>query len=545
MDSRVLEAARAAFPQGPARIILGAVMHSGECVPEPIASIPLSMLNRHGLIAGATGTGKTKSLQLIAEQLSAAGVPVLVSDVKGDLSGLGAPGEANDRVSQRATETGYAWHPSAAPVELLSLSGRLGAQLRATVSSFGPLLLAKVMGLNDTQTSVLTLVFKFCDDRGLLLLDFPDLRAVLRYLSDEGADELKEYGGMSKQTVGVLLREMVELEAQGAEDFFGEPEFELDDLMQPQRDGRGLISVLELRDVQDRPAMFSTFMLWMLARLYAQLPEVGDVDKPRLVFFFDEAHLLFDGAGKALLDQIEQTVRLIRSKGVGVFFVTQSPKDVPPDVLGQLGHRVQHALRAFTEDDDKALKAAARTFPRTSFYDIEETLTTLGIGEALVSTLAANGVPTQPFVVRMVPPSSRMGPLTDAELQQRIAASEQVQHYAQDLDRPSAREMLAQRVAPPAAQPQAPPPPPPPQPGQYQFERQQAEAAAAPPPLYEYQRAQQPPAQPRGRAAKEPPTIIETVLKSSTTRAVATQFVRSAMGVLFGGPSRRRRGGLW
>jgi len=350
---------------------------------------------------------------------------------------------------------------------------------------------------------------------------------------------------MSKQTVGVLLREMVELEAQGAEDFFGEPEFDLDDLMQTERDGRGLISVLELRDVQDRPAMFSTFMLWMLARLYGQLPEVGDVDKPKLVFFFDEAHLLFDGASKALLAQIEQTVRLIRSKGVGVFFVTQSPKDVPPDVLGQLGHRVQHALRAFTEDDDRALKAAARTFPKTSFYDIEETLTTLGIGEALVSTLAANGVPTQPFAVRMVPPSSRMGPLTDAELQERLAASGQVKHYAKDVDRQSAREMLEQRAAPAAAQPQAPPPPP--QPGQYQYDyqRQQAEAAAAPP-QYQYQRAQQPAPQPRGRAPREDPGMFEKVLKSGVARSVATQVTRGLMGALLGTPSRRRRrGGLW
>jgi len=528
MQADVLEAARRSFPPSPACITLGAVLHGGECAPEPIVHLPLPMMNRHGLIAGATGTGKTKSLQLIAEQLSAAGVPVLVSDVKGDLSGLGAPGEPNERVDQRARDTGYAWRPAASPVEFLSLSGKLGAQLRATVSSFGPMLLAKVLGLNETQTSVLTLVFRFCDDRGLLLLDFPDLRAVLRYLADEGADELKDYGGMSKQTVGVLLREMVELEAQGAEDFFGEPEFDLEDLMQTERDGRGLISVLELRDVQDRPAMFSTFMLWMLARLYGQLPEVGDVDKPKLVFFFDEAHLLFDGASKALLAQIEQTVRLIRSKGVGVFFVTQSPKDVPPDVLGQLGHRVQHALRAFTEDDDTALRAAARTFPKTSFYDIEETLTTLGIGEALVSTLATNGVPTQPFAVRMVPPSSRMAPLADPELQQRISTSVQVKKYAEDIDRQSAREMLEDRAAPAPAQPQAAPPPPP-QPGQYQYQRQQEEEPRR-----------------RGRAPREEPGVLEKVLKSGVARSVATQVTRGLMGALLGTPSRRRRrGGLW
>src|SRR6185295_8933871 len=328
----------------------------------------------------------------------------------------------------------------------LSLTGARGAQLRATVSSFGPLLLAKVLGLNPTQTSVLTLVFKYCDDRQLALLDFSDLRAVLQHLTGDGAADLKDYGGMSKATVGVLLREMVELEQQGAGQFFGEPEFELDDLMQVERDGRGLVTVLELADVQDKPALFSTFMMWMLARLYATLPEVGDLDQPKLMFFFDEAHLLFNGASKAFLDQVQQVIRLVRSKGVGVFFVTQSPKDIPADVLGQLGHRVQHALRAFTPDDEKALKSAARTFPKTTFYDIEEILTTLGIGEALVTVLSPNGVPTAPVATRVVPPAARMGPLTAAEMSQRLAASEQVREYAQAVDRESAQEMLAARM---------------------------------------------------------------------------------------------------
>src|SRR5215216_5969711 len=407
MRAEIVDAARKAYASTGNAITLGAVLSDGECHPEPIVQMPLAMLNRHGLIAGATGTGKTRTLQLVAEQLSRAGVPVFLSDVKGDLSGVAAAGVPNDRINQRIKDTGFDWNPTAFPVEFLSLTGKKGAQLRATVSAFGPLLLSKVLGLNDTQTSVLTLVFKYCDDKGLALLDFSDLRAVLQYLAGDGADELKSYGGMSKQTVGVLLREMVELEQQGAEAFFGEPEFDIDDLIQTERDGRGLVSILELSDVQDKPALFSTFMLWMLATLYGDLPEVGDVEKPKLVFFFDEAHLLFDGANKALLDQIEQTVRLIRSKGVGVFFITQSPKDVPPGVLGQLGHRVQHALRAFTEDDDTALRAAARTFPKTKLYDIQETLTTLGIGEALVSTLAPTGVPTPPFATRMAPPASR------------------------------------------------------------------------------------------------------------------------------------------
>ena len=523
MDSRVLDAARAAFPASSSSVTLGAVVHGGECNPEPSVCIPLSMMNRHGLIAGATGTGKTKTLQLLAEQLSAAGVPVFVSDVKGDLSGLGAAGEGGERVSQRAGDTGYTWKGASFPVEYLSLTGKVGAQLRATVSSFGPMLLAKVLGLNETQTSVLTLVFKYCDDKGLLLLDFSDLRAVLQFLSsEEGAAELKDYGGMSKQTVGVLLREMVELESQGAEDFFGEPEFDLDDLLQTERDGRGLVSVLELQDVQDKPALFSTFMLWMLATLYGDLPEVGDVDKPRLVFFFDEAHLLFDGASKALVDQVEQVVRLIRSKGVGVFFITQNPRDVPQEILGQLGHRVQHALRAFTPDDEKALKSAARTFPKTEFYDVEEALTTVGIGEALVTVLSPNGVPTPPFVARMIPPASRMGPLTPDELRQRLASSEQVRRYAEDVDRESAREMLQARVESAASA------------------AARAEEMDEPKPFGRGRDDDRDDDRPR-RREREQPGLLTQILKSPVARSVATQVTRGLMGALLGTSGRRRR----
>ncbi|MES2488421.1 MAG: helicase HerA-like domain-containing protein [Pseudomonadota bacterium] len=444
MDAKVIAAAQAAFPANNS-ITLGAVVHKSECNPEPTVGIPLSMMNRHGLIAGATGTGKTKTLQLIAEQLSNAGVPVFLADVKGDVSGIAAAGDVSDRTAQRAKETGYNWRGSASPVEFLSLSGKRGAQLRATVSSFGPLLLSKILGLNDTQTSVLTLVFKYCDDKGLLLLDFSDLRAVLQYLSEDGAAELKDYGSISKQSVSVLLRQMVTLEMAGAAQFFGEPEFDLNDLIQYERDGRGLVSVLELSDVQDKPVLFSTFMLWMLATLYNQLPEVGDIEKPKLVFFFDEAHLLFKDASDALLDEVEKVVRLIRSKGVGIFFVTQNPRDVPQAVLGQLGHKVQHALRAFTPDDEAALKSASRTFPKTEFYDVQETLTTLGIGEALVTVLTAKGVPTPPFATRIVPPATRMGPLTEAELAQRCSTP-QVKKYAVAIDRESAREKLMARA---------------------------------------------------------------------------------------------------
>ena len=455
MDNKVIAAAQAAFPSGN-NITLGAVVHGNECDPHPLVGIPLSMMNRHGLIAGATGTGKTKTLQLIAEQLSGAGVPVFLADVKGDVSGIAAAGEAGDRITQRTKDTGYDWHAAASPVEFLSLSGKRGAQLRATVSSFGPLLLSKILGLNDTQTSVLTLVFKYCDDKGLLLLDFTDLRAVLQFLSDEGAAELKDYGAISKQSVSVLLRQMVQLEMAGAAQFFGEPEFDLNDMIQYERDGRGLVSVLELSDVQDKPVLFSTFMLWMLATLYNHLPEVGDLDKPKLVFFFDEAHLLFKDASDALLDEVEKVVRLIRSKGVGVFFVTQNPRDVPQAILGQLGHKVQHALRAFTPDDEAALKSAARTFPKTDFYDVQEVLTTLGIGEALVTALSAKGVPTPPFATRIVPPATRMGPLSDAELAQRTQTP-QVKKYAVAVDRESAREKLMARATGEQAAPQAAP----------------------------------------------------------------------------------------
>ena len=446
MDPRVLESAKSAFASSGPAITLGAVVHDGECHPEPIVRIPLSMMNRHGLIAGATGTGKTKSLQLIAEQLSAAGVPVFLADIKGDVSGIAVPGESNDRIGKRATDTGYSWHASGFPVEFLSLTGSKGAQLRATPSSFGPLLLARVLELNATQSSVLAMVFKYCDDKGLLLLDLSDLRAVLQYLTGDGADELKAYGGMSKATVGVLLREMIELEQQGAGQFFGEPSFDLDDLLQVERDGRGLISVLELQDVQQRPALFSTFMLWMLATLFNELPEVGDMDKPKLAFFFDEAHLLFEDASDALLDQIEQVVRLVRSKGVGVFFITQSPKDIPDSVLAQLGNRIQHALRAHTPDDEKNLRSAARTFPKTAFYDVPSTLTSLGTGEALVVTLRPDGTPSAPFATRMIPPQSRMGPLTDAEMSQRMLTP-QVRKYAEAIDRESAKEKLEAQYA--------------------------------------------------------------------------------------------------
>jgi DNA helicase HerA-like ATPase len=504
VDKKIVAAAKQAFPSQAQTVTLGAVTYGQACDPEPIINVSLNMMNRHGLIAGATGTGKTKTLQLMTEQLSAAGVPVFLADLKGDLSGLAVPGETNDSITQRAKDTGYRWTATACPVEYLSLSGKNGAQIRATVSSFGPLLLSRVLGLNDTQTSVLSLVFQYCDDRQLPLVDFSDLRAVLQYLTGEGQADLKNYGGLSTTSVGVLLRDMVQLEQQGAQAFFGDPEFNLGDLIQ-QRNGRGLVSILELTDVQDKPALFSTFMLWMLARLYHDLPEVGDVAKPKLVFFFDEAHLLFENASKAFLDEIEQVTRLIRSKGVGIFFATQNPTDVPPIILGQLGHRVEHALRAFTPDDDKALRAAADTFPKTPFYDIQQTLTTLGIGEALVTVLSPNGVPTPPFATRLIPPGTRMGPLTDAEFAQFISSSQQVKEYAQVVDPNSAREMLASRMAQVPAQ-----------------EGLFAQRAAG------------------ARATGAPPGTMEEILRSPVTKAVATTVVRGLFGALVGTPPRRR-----
>ena len=428
-------------------VVLGAALEGTTVHREPKVRIPLAMINRHGLIAGATGTGKTKTLQLLAEQLSTAGVPVFAADVKGDLSGIASPGADSDKVKGRAQDIGYAWRPRGMPTEFVSLTGKLGVQLRATVSAFGPLLLAKVLSLNETQAGVLAMVFRYADDKGLLLLDFEDLRAVLQFLSsDEGKPELKAYGGMSGATVGVLLRKMIELEEQGAGRFFGEPEFNVEDFLQITSDGRGVVTCLELADVQDKPRLWSTFMMWLLAELYQQLPEAGDLPKPKLVFFFDEAHLLFDDAPLAFMEQIERVVRLIRSKGVGVFFVTQTPKDVPETVLAQLGNRVQHALRAHTPNDEAALRATVRTFPKTPFYDLEETLTSLGIGEAVVTGLDARGVPTPVMATRLIPPASRMGPLTPDELAAEIRESPLQEEYGQPVDRESAREMLAKRV---------------------------------------------------------------------------------------------------
>jgi DNA double-strand break repair helicase HerA and related ATPase len=449
MDQAFRDAITAGYTFNEPTLIIGSAMHDGELFNDVRVQIPMSILNRHGLVAGATGTGKTKTLQLLAGQLSKAGVPVFAADIKGDLTGLAAPGDGtNPKVVERVESLGWTFEASGHPVEYLSLTGKLGAQVRATAHSFGPLLLGKVLDLNDTQTSILALVFKYCDDNDLPLLDLKDLATTLKFLSsDEGKPILEEYGGMSSASVGVLLRSIVVLEQEGADVFFGEPEFDVHDLLRTSADGQGIVSIMELSDVMDQPRLFSTFMLWMLAQLYESLPEVGDLPKPKLCFFFDEAHLLFDDASEALMEQIERTARLIRSKGIGVYFVTQVPGDVPASVLAQLGNRVQHALRAFTPIDADNLRKAARTFPTTEFYDIEETLTTLGTGEALVTVLSARGIPTPLAATRLLPPDSLMAPVDAATFQNLVAASQLQAKYGTTIDRDSAHERITMRLA--------------------------------------------------------------------------------------------------
>src|SRR3954447_19085460 len=438
--------------EGPA-LELGRGVHDGAVVPEAAVRVPLSMVNRHGLIAGATGTGKTKTLQGLAEQLSAAGVPVFAADMKGDVSGLSVPGEPDGPAAKRDAELGIEYKPESFPVEFLSLGGiGAGVPVRATVSDFGPELLAKVLGANETQEQSLSLVFRFADENGLPLLDLSDLRALLQHLdSDEGKAELEGLGGVSKQTIGVLLRSLAGLEDGGGNEFFGEPQLDIADLLRVADDGRGIISCLELPAVQDKPALFSTALMWLLAELFEELPEVGDQPKPKLVFFFDEAHLLFDGATDAFLDSVANTVRLIRSKAVGVYFVTQQPKDVPSDVLGQLRNPVQRALRAFTPEDAKALKATVSTFPKSDFYDLEELLPSMGIGEAAITILSENGVPTPVVHSKLPAPSSRMAPSDNLEAAAK--ASPLWARYGTRTDAQSAREILAARLDQPTPAP--------------------------------------------------------------------------------------------
>lgn len=434
-------------PKG-AFIQLGSGILDGEIVTDAKVNLALKMMNRHGLIAGATGTGKTRTLQLMAEQLSDTGVPVFMLDVKGDLSGLAEAGKTNDALIERGVAVGIPFEPAQFPIELFSLSGKLGAPMRVTVEDFGPILLSRILDLNDTQSGVLSAIFKYAEDTQLPVVDFTDLKRLLSYLSDgPGADEIKDdYGRISTASSGAILRKIVAIEQQGVSHIFGEKEFDINDLF-GKVDGKGVISLLNISDIQDQPQLFSTFLLSLLAQLFKKLPEVGDLDKPKLVFFFDEAHLLFNGASKAFLTQIEQIVRLIRSKGVGVFFCTQAATDIPESVLGQLGNRIQHALRAFTPNDAENLRKTVRTYPTSEFYQIDKVLTSLGTGQALVTVLNDKGIPTEVVATHLVPARAVMGPCTTLHYEELVKSSSFFTKYQERIERRTASEVLEERLS--------------------------------------------------------------------------------------------------
>jgi uncharacterized protein len=502
------------YSTGLPSVYLGAGVYQGEIIAEAKVNLALRMMNRHGLVTGATGSGKTRTLQLIAEQLSAAGVPVFMPDIKGDLSGFAKEGTANDKITERATALGIKYQSSAFPVELYSLSGKLGAQMRATVTEFGPVLLSKILELNDTQTGVLNILFKYADDKKLPIVDFNDLKKVLNYLTEgAGAAEIKsDYGKISSATASTILRKIVSLEQQGVDQIFGETSFDVEDLFQ-KVDGRGVISLLNVSDIQQQPAIFSTFLLALLAEIYQRLPEAGDLDKPKLIFFLDEAHLLFKDAPKAFMDQIEQVIRLIRSKGVGVFFCTQLTQDVPPSVLSQLGNRVHHVIRAFTPNDVKALKETIKTFPRSEYYEMEQQFTQLGTGQAFITVLNEKGIPTETVVTHLAPPASVMGPLSSNEYQDVLNQSDNYKKYKDAVDPRSAFEILSDRM-------------------QQQEEEQKDEAVPS-----------------RSTSRKQEKSTFEEVIASPVAKQVGREIVRGVFGMLFGTTTRRRttrrRGGLF
>jgi DNA helicase HerA-like ATPase len=496
---------------------LGTVVIDGEVDPSAQIRIPLATVNRHGLVAGATGTGKTKTLQLIAEQLSAAGVSVLMADVKGDLSGLSRPGEANDKTTARAKDTGDNWAATGFPVEFLSLgTDGVGVPVRATVASFGPVLLSKVLGLNATQESTLGLIFHWANEGNRPLVTLDQLRAAISHLaSDEGKADLKSLGGVSSTTAGVILRALLNLESEGGDTFFGEPKLDPHDLLRVDDQGHGVISLLEFSGQSLRPVIFSTFLMWVLADLFTVLPEVGDVDKPKLVFFFDEAHLLFTDASKAFLEQVEQTVKLIRSKGVGVFFCTQLPTDLPNDVLSQLGARVQHALRAFTPDDQKALSKTVRTYPKTDVYDLESALTSLGIGEAVVTVLSEKGAPTPVAWTRMRVPRSLMGAIGTDAIAAAAKSSPLQAKYGQTIQQPARPEAQPASSIPPA---------------------QRSGDADYPPVPTDFDIPPMPePFEPKG------PAMWEEVLKNPTVKSGINTAIREAVKAVFGTGRGRRK----
>ena len=491
---------------------IGVAMLDGEVVPGASINLPLKTMNRHGLIAGATGTGKTKTLQMISEYLSDASVPVLLLDIKGDLSGIAAIGGSNDKIVERYQKLNMTYTPAQFPAELLSLSGKNGVHLRATVSEFGPVLLSKILGLNDTQGGVVALIFKYCDDNKMPLLNLKDFVKVLQYIGDEGKAEIEKlYGKISTTSTGTILRKVIELQQQGADIFFGEKSFEVDDLMRISDDGRGMISILRVSDLQDKPKLFSSFMLQMLAELYATCPEEGDLDKPKLIMFIDEAHLIFQEASSELVQQIETIIKLIRSKGIGIFFCTQNPMDIPASVLGQLGLKVQHALRAFTAADRKVIKQTADNYPETTFYKTEDLITQLGIGEALITMLNEKGIPTPLAHTMLCTPRSRMDVLTDAEVAGINVKSKLVAKYSQDIDSNSAYEILTAKL-------------------QEAADRNSPVAADA------------------KKGIKEEPSMLEKVagntIVKSMLRTAGTGIVRSLLGALgLGGRSSAKKSG--
>lgn len=429
-------------------ILLGGAILDGEALADVYVKIPLKTLNRHGLIAGATGTGKTKTIQVLSEQLSAVGIPVLMMDIKGDFSGIAKEGEEKPFITERHAKINIPYKTAKFPVELLSLSEQSGVRLRATISEFGPILFSRILDLNDTQAGVMSIIFKYCDDNKMPLLDLKDIKKIINYITEEGKDEITaSYGKISTSTTGIILRKIIELEQQGADLFFGEMSFDVDDLMRIDENGQGYINIIRLTDIQDKPKLFSTFMLSLLAEIYQQMPEKGDSDQPELVVFIDEAHLIFKEASKALLDQIETIVKLIRSKGIGIYFITQNPMDVPSGILAQLGLKIQHALRAFTAKDRQAIKQTADNYPTSIYYKTDEVLTSLGIGEALVTALNEKGIPTPLVATMMRAPMSRMDVLTESEIQEINNKSKLVKKYIELIDRESAYEMLNKKIA--------------------------------------------------------------------------------------------------
>ncbi len=514
--TKFVEAIANAYTNHLPSIYLGAGIYNQEVLADAKVYLPLRMMNRHGLITGATGSGKTRTLQLMAEQLSAAGVPVFMPDMKGDLSGMATAGVTNQKINERSEAINVAYNPSGFPVELYSLSGKLGAQMRATVTEFGPALLSKILGLNDTQTGVLNIIFKYADEKQLPIVDFTDLKKVLNYLTEgAGAAEIKnDYGRISSASAATILRKIIVLEQQGIHQIFGEPSFDTSDLFE-KVDGRGVISLLNVSDIQNQPGIFSTFMLALLAELYQELPEAGDLDKPKLVFFLDEAHLLFKDAPKVFLDQVDQIIRLIRSKGVGVFFCTQLTQDIPAAVLSQLGNRVHHVIRAFTPNDVKALRETVKTFPRSEFYDMEQQFTQLGTGQAFITVLNEKGIPTETVVTHLAPPASHMGPLLNADYQQLLNESVVFKKYEKTIDPQSAFEILEERM--------------------------QEQAAA--------QATTQQKNEPKTTTSRKGKSTFEEVMSSTMARQVGRELVRGVFGVLFGKTTTRRkttrRGGLF